>query len=204
MYISGEIRWFFDGPLPDDVREWFESPGLGISEPRRTDNYLLLPGCTTTGVKLREGRFEIKALTRPPIPASYANRISGLKDGWIKWSRKAGDERVLRDILVGDEDTWISVSKARHLRLFSLESGEPEELAPRSRMLAKGCQVELGAIELGGDRRAWSLSFEAFGQADEVLGLLDSVVEQFAGNPPPVALRQAHSMSYPVWLALNR
>ena len=204
MYISGEIRWFFDGPLPSDVRAWFESPGLGIREPQRTDHYLLLPGCTTTGVKLREGRFEIKALTRSPIPASYANRVSGLKDGWIKWSRKVEDERMLRDILVSDEDTWVSIEKARYLRLFSLENGKTEELPPRSRMLAKGCQVELGSIELGSDRQAWSLSFEAFGQADEVLGLLDPVVELFAENTPPVALRQEQSMSYPVWLALNR
>ncbi len=204
MYISGEIRWFFEGPVPDDVRRWFESTDLGISEPRRTDDYLLLPGCTTTGVKLREGRFEIKALTRSPIPASYANRVSGLKDGWIKWSRKAGDEQALRDILVSDEDTWIPVSKQRYLRLFSLEHGTPEELAPRSRNLERGCQVELGSITLDGNRQAWSLSFEAFGAADEVLDLVDPVVELFAADPPPVALRQEHSMSYPVWLALSR
>ncbi len=130
MYASGEIRWFFDGPLPDDVRAWFESRGLGISEPRRTDEYLVLPGCTTTGVKLREGRFEIKALTRSPVPASYSNRVSGLKDAWIKWSRKTEDERLLRNVLVSNGDPWISVSKERNLRLFSLESGRPEELPP--------------------------------------------------------------------------
>ncbi len=204
MYISGEIRWFFEGRLPADVRDWFESPGRGIREPRRSDDYLLLPGCTTAGVKLREGRLEIKALTRPPVPASYANRVSGLKDGWIKWSRKADDARLLRDILIGEEDTWISVSKERHLRLFSLETGDPEELPPRSRILSKGCQVELGSIELDGNRHAWSFSFEAFGHADEVLQHLDPVVELFAADPPPVALRQEQSMSYPVWLTLNR
>ncbi len=204
MYISGEIRWFFEGALPSGVSEWFESPGKGVSEPQRTDEYLLLPGCQNTSVKLRNGRFEVKSLTQTPLPASYSNRVSGLKDGWIKWSRKAHDEQALREFAIGDEDTWIPVSKQRHLRLFSLEGRAPEELPPNSGILAKGCQVELSAILLGNDSRWWSLSFESFGRQDEVLTQLDAVVESFAVSPPPVRLRQEQSMSYPVWLALRQ
>jgi hypothetical protein len=66
MYHSAEVRWFLEGPLPGDMQLWFEAGGLAKTEPQRTDEYLFLPGCTTTSVKLRSGRFEVKALTQPP------------------------------------------------------------------------------------------------------------------------------------------
>lgn len=200
MYVSGEIRWFLPGRIPSDISDWFRSSGLGVDEPERVDEYLLLPGCTTTGVKIRDGRFEVKTSLLPPVPVTYTDRVDGIKDAWIKWSREARDSQALRDQLVSEEDAWVSVSKRRQLRLFSLNNGGAEEIRPRTVRLARGCQIELSSIRWQGENEWWSLSLEAFGAQDELIDNLDEVARQFFKEEPPLRLTREASMSYPAWL----
>jgi len=57
-----EIRWFFEGPLPSTVESWFHSQALEqflIPAQKLTDVYLRSRDYNL-GLKLREGRFEIK------------------------------------------------------------------------------------------------------------------------------------------------
>ena len=54
MFHSAEIRWFIEGDVPDEVRDWFLQSGLAIDEEPRVDEYLVLPGSTATGVKFRQ------------------------------------------------------------------------------------------------------------------------------------------------------
>lgn len=206
MFSSGEIRWFVEGPLPGDVDAWFRSSGLGLSEPARTDDYLLLPGCATTGIKIRSGHLEVKARTQAPVPASYSAGVAGLKDAWVKWSRNSGDEASLRRLIVEAGDPWVSVRKQRHLRLFSLDGDGDgvEEAAPGSALFLNGCQAELCSVLLDGKSEWWSLSFEAFGEPGDVMTNLDRVAGDFFASAPPREFTQQDSMSYPVWLALSR
>ena len=57
---SAEIRWFFGGTVDDIIFSWFTAGNLHIESPPRTDKYLLFPDSVSTGVKFREGKFEIK------------------------------------------------------------------------------------------------------------------------------------------------
>jgi len=207
MYHSAEIRWFLEGRLPGDMQLWFETGGWAKSERERTDQYLFLPGCMTTSVKLRDGQFEVKALTQPPCFVTYHHGINGLKDAWVKWSSARIDNDTCNRLSGRAEDCWISVNKLRRLRLFSLESKEPVEVAPGRDRLSGGCQVELTAIEAWSrtqDRSSaspwWSLSFEAFGDEKAMQDGLDLVIDHFFIEPPPVSLSREHSLSYPVWL----
>ena len=89
MLHSAEMRWFFVGPAPEWVPEWFDA-GEGRLPERleklRTDSYLVFFGSSGVGVKLREApgkghlNFEIKAL-REPRPG-----ILGKADARVKWS----------------------------------------------------------------------------------------------------------------------
>lgn len=207
MYRSAEVRWFIQAELPDDMRHWFESVGTVQLEPQRTDEYLVLPGCTTASVKLREDRFEVKALTEPPVAAAYPYDNGGFRDAWVKWSSNAIDLEGFRRQILRPEDEWISVSKTRRLRLFSLESGEPEEVAPNYGWLSGGCQVELTALRAWfrtQNKSAalpwWSLSFEAFGDADTMRDGLDRVICEIFSEAPPSNFSEGTSFSYPVWL----
>jgi len=207
MYYSAEVRWFFEGPLPGDMRLWFGAEGLAKTEPQRTDEYLFLPGCVTTSVKLRDGRFEVKALTQSPCSVSYRHGIGGLRDAWVKWSSTRIDNDTSSRLAGGAEDHWISVSKIRRLRLVSLEGEKPVEVAPDHGWLSGGCQVELTAIEAWPRTQDqskaeswWSLSFEAFGDEMTMQDGLDLVIDDCFKEPPPVNLSREASFSYPVWL----
>ena len=91
--------------------------------------------------------------------------------------------------------------------MFSLESGQPVEVATDCGWLSGGCQVELTALKaLPGPSYAveaipwWSLSFEAFGDPEAMQDGLDRVAGDLLREPPPVKLSRESSYSYPVWL----
>ena len=54
MFHSAEVRWFMAGDVPYGIREWFAAEGLAVDEEPRIDEYLLMPGSTSTGVKFRQ------------------------------------------------------------------------------------------------------------------------------------------------------
>ncbi|NIV28827.1 MAG: hypothetical protein GWN58_04720, partial [Anaerolineae bacterium] len=61
MYPTLEARWFMRGSIPHEVREWFaRGEPAPIHEPPRMDHYLRLQRSNALGIKLREGRLEIK------------------------------------------------------------------------------------------------------------------------------------------------
>ena len=109
MFRSGEMRWFFRGELPPAASDWFASDGYAKPEPARVDDYLLLPACDTASVKLREGRFEVKAQTGAPQAANYEHGIAGYRDTWVKWSGKVGDPGLLVELFIREEDRWLSI-----------------------------------------------------------------------------------------------
>ncbi len=65
MFRSSEARWFISGSLPDEVLRWFKAGQALDSEGVQVQEYLVFPDCQSVGVKLREGRFEIKAILAP-------------------------------------------------------------------------------------------------------------------------------------------
>ncbi len=209
MFHSGEMRWFFRGARPSAAMEWFERDGYGRPEPARVDNYLLLPGCPTASVKLRSGRFEVKAQTGAPQAADFDHGIAGFRDTWVKWSSKVGDPDLMRELFVREDEHWVSVEKRRYLRLISLTAEEPAEVAPGGEWLPRGCQVELTSLRIWpGDEDEtlavpwWSLSFEAFNDPDLLLEDLDCAIDYFFRGPPPFRLELDASMSYPAWLGI--
>ena len=88
MKPSAEVRWFFRGRPPAGVEEWFCGSKLCKEETARVDRYVLLPGSSEVGVKVRDGqKFEVKARTKPPKPFALATGASlGRQDEWVKWS----------------------------------------------------------------------------------------------------------------------
>lgn len=220
MYHSGETRWYFEGILPGDIRDWFESSGNGSVEAERTDEYLLLPGCESTSIKVREGRFEVNAITRSPQPTTYTNNVAGYQDAWVKWSRKAPNLSAFRKMISDAEDRWAFVRKGRYLRKFSLDEGAPAEVNAATDRPDRGCQVEATSIRAIVSRIDappmesdwslaspwWSLSLESFaphttGITETVIADLSQVANHFFRTEPPCNLGILSSLSYPVWLS---
>jgi len=219
MFYSAETRWFFEGTLPESVTAWFDSSLTARREPNRTDEYLLLPGCTTTGVKLREERLEVKAQIHPPERVAYDHTVSGTRDAWVKWSRPIGEGGALRNIRTAENDRWAFVQKTRSLRVLSLDSGPPLEIIDPATRLANGCQLELSTVRAAVGRldsppspndwdsagEWWSLSLEAFApwHCDGIHRFFENLeagARYLFNNAPPVRLTNKASCSYPAWL----
>ncbi len=201
MYLfSSEMRWFFHGQLPDEVLDWFcEGHEYTQSSPRE-DQYLKLPDCDTVGVKMREGRFEIKVRRTEPRPMALSNAVIGYADDWVKWSsRDLGIDRLIRRTDAWESHEWITVRKERWLRWYGVSEVRPTS-EPMTMNRASGCGFELTAVRVDDDHW-WTVSLEALGMPDEISQVLQSTGNQvFSGRPFPQHLDRDTSFAYPKWL----
>lgn len=211
MFHSAEARWFFRGDVDAHVEAWITAGGMTSEQAERTDEYIVLPGSRSAGVKFREGNFEVKAATSPSRDFSLGKMIAGSRETWVKWSRPSSDTGAMHD-----DELWAFVRKRRKLRLFSLESETIEEKPHDGPWLAAGCQVERALVNavlrsaadgpptdrdwLGVDAW-WTVGFEAFGRTGEIDGHLDRMLEYFVADAPDIHLPREASMAYPAWLA---
>lgn len=204
-----ELRWFFRGTVAAEMGRWIRHGDLWAQQPERTDVYLHLPGCRSAGVKLREGRFEVKVRTEPPAGIAYPGGVRGYREAWLKWSRDAGDVAPDEDFWRAEGERWIPVRKRRVLRGFSLDDVAADE-APREVPLdgehpRRGCGVEIAGLVVGSgvaEERWWTLGLEGYDAAGDPSGALERVgAALFEQEPPPIRLELEDSQSYAAWLA---
>jgi len=188
-----ELRWFFAGPLPSNVRNWYVGSS-GVAE-ERCDAYLL-DGRVDIGVKRRFGTtLELKVRQSLGEPIELGEGLAELTEMWRRWS-PAGDA-------VGDvrEGRWIDVCKSIVKRRFSLE-GTEIEFSPR--VTGAGCDVEIADVTVGAVR-GWTFAFAAFGSlATRRAALLASWRTLVTATPCPDQFGPAtgQAMGYPEWVAL--
>ena len=133
MFPTLEVRWFYQGRIPEDIRKWFaRSDPAPTCEPARTDYYLCLPKSNDLGIKLREGRIEIKQRVHQYGSVQFHRQATGLIEHWHKWSLPlAMTQTGLEEILV-PESSWTGVRKERLLRGYRCDDASPAALARES------------------------------------------------------------------------
>ena len=211
MLYSAEMRWFFVGPAPEWVPEWFDAGEgrlLERLEKLRTDSYLVFFGSSGVGVKLREApgkdhlNFEIKALRSAPRTVEPRPGILGKADAWVKWSVELPVAEDLPQTM-REGSRWIDVEKKRWLLKYEFKAdAAPKEVLKEARP-DEGCNVELTELVVVGGHW-WTIGFEAFGLPERVdRHLLASLETFFSGSRAkiPCPLLEANSLSYPNWFA---
>jgi len=194
FYGSVEWRCFGSGELPGNlVRLWMQNHAR--REPARTDTYLLFPHARTVGVKMREGKLEVKALIQPK---ERTFRLSAFPDeqhleSWEKWSLEQAHLEPLLDQWAGVRPRqWLELVKCRWLFYFSAEEDGPARV-----------QCELSELEVE-KQVHWSLSLEAFplgpDASQAALRAARLVVEPALQELPASAISALRIMSYPRWL----
>jgi len=202
-----EVRWFYEGPIPPEVLAWFQPGGQGPEEPScRVDYYLRLAERDSLGIKLRQGKLEIKQRCRDCGVVRLHERVIGRVEHWRKWSfelaRAGGD---LADLAV-PSSAWIAVRKERRLRTYRL-AGDGADMDCALDVIAvdaescsdQGCDWELTTVSAG-DRTWWSVCFEAFGDESVLRDTLVLVAKHILGGGVPRAFDAAHSYGYARWL----
>lgn len=143
-----EVRWFLPKPWPDLV-QWFE--GLSVdaySREVREDRYLLLPRQVALGVKVREGRLELKYRIGTPGRVWVAPGVPGRLEEWEKFSLQTeadGPCTIEGGVAAG----WLPVLKRRLVTLVTAGEDGPSFHAPDQAGRA-GVQLEYTELEIEG------------------------------------------------------
>jgi hypothetical protein len=200
MYTTAEVRWFHEGRAPAHVEAWFRGGGREPTvQPVRVDHYLRLVDGEHLGIKLREGRLEVKQRERSLPVTRFDSRVAGVMELWRKWSipLAGGLHRVSGD----PGASWIEVEKERALCRYWLAGDRGIVATTTDWFPDQGCDLELTAVRVRG-REWWTLALEAYGQAGSIQENLLRVAEAVFGAGDPPSLNAQDSYGYPRWLEL--
>jgi hypothetical protein len=198
---TAEIRWFLAGDPSADVRDWYAAACPAAIRPaRRVDRYLALPSVESLGIKLREGRLELKRRVATLGRATLAGAVRGRLERWEKWSLPApalGSDEA--ELLLESSASWLPVEKRRALCAFVSDSDRTAR-ATRTMPTDRGCGVELVRLVISG-APWWSLGLESFGPEDTLEKDLEATARTIFGIDPPPLFTEERSFGYPRWLS---
>jgi hypothetical protein len=203
MFPTVEVRWFYTGIIPREVLAWFQQGAYEPDQPScRVDHYLRLGDIDSLGIKLREGRIEIKQRYGQQTIVRFHEHVAGVLEGWCKWSLALAEPVAsLPDILI-PASCWVAVQKERQVQRYQVVGHRQIVTVPAQRFPEQGCTLELTSIQARATAW-WSLAFEAFGDETSLRDNLLLTVEQvLAHDGVPCSLEAADSYGYPAWLAM--
>lgn len=191
MLTTFEVRWFYTGPLPEAIQEWFEyfEPA---DQPPRTDYYLNMKDSAGVSIKLREGSIQIKPEKENFGVHSFLKDVGGVVKHYEKWSFPVTSNAEWAE-MIRKPDIWVPVNKIRKLLRFTLEGGFPDSIG-KEEQPDEGCEVELSKVDVV-DESYWSLAFEAHG-SDAKGNLGKTINELFHNKSCPVPLSEENSFGY--------
>jgi hypothetical protein len=201
MFQSIEIRWFFQGEIPEPIHGWFHPSGEREPPAVRTDHYLHIPDTDSLGIKLREGRMEVKQRIGEVEVWKLNEQVQGSIEQWQKWSYALNDAALVGKDLGEYPDRWIGVEKQRWLKMFAIsDEGEVHPARPGI-YLDNGCGWELTNVKIKGVNEAWwTIGFEAFGDQSRTKKTLHTMLRTvFSGQTGVPFVLQA-SKGYPKWI----
>jgi hypothetical protein len=184
MLITVELRWFYRGTIPTEIERWFNQDSLGgqmESPENREDWYLYLPNCDRLGIKLRQGKLEIKWRQAELKVLHFGDLVQGKAEKWAKWTCEDPTSKCFIPAEVAGKESWLSVKKERSQRVY------------------QDCAVELTQLDING-KDWWSLAFEATGEDDKLMDKLETVASQVFQSYRGSELRSQDSYAYPKWL----
>lgn len=175
MYRTKEIRWFF----PQEnihIQKWFNALGLDTKD-ERIDFYLNLE-TVDVGVKLREGKTEIKHRVGQRANDKLTPNAWGSFENWIKWSFDIGDDSLHSQISADKYPQWIPIHKERYA-IQMIEENGLIQTRPLSSSFDYGCQIEYAKILLQ-EKQWYTFGLEWFG--DVCLKIKPALIDEIIGD----------------------
>ena len=197
MQKSVETRWFLPGTAPPEVVLWFQGE-LTMTQPPRVDTYLHTPEAHDLGIKMREGRIEIKQRHNVLGKHTFHPLVSGIVESWGKWSFQINSQASAVETSSG---TWIQVTKERMIRRYQVTPDGNIRSIPGWLFPLQRSTIEIANIIIYG-KDWWSLNLVVVGTDINLFDALRITADYTfnkSGTPP---LSTAESYSYPQWLDL--
>jgi len=202
-----EIRWFLEGPAPSEAWAWFDGlPGKNrtAAYPRQ-DIYLAVPGRDDLGLKLREGRLEIKVRSAAQTGVRLlGGRISGTCEDWEKFAWDYVDR--IGEIQTPFRDGLrVRMVKSRIQRKYEIAEGKlaPVPMKPDRDVAFVVELTELfseavtGKDARGAPVRGWTLACEAIAPADKLDDAFETGTAALLAAYAGPELRPEDSFGYP-------
>lgn len=204
MFTTLELRWFYRGTLPAEIKDWFAEDGLGqhlggLEE--REDTYLYIPECEDLGVKLRQGKLEIKWRKTDLGVLCLRDNLAGKTEKWMKWTCEEAAAESLNPDRFMQRKPWIVVKKVRSQRHYQVSTDTTAAPLSVPKVVDQGCSVEITQLTVQGSDW-WSLGFEASGDDHRLKTNLLSVVTYIFKSYRGPKLQAQDSYAYPHWLFL--
>ncbi len=204
-YITRELRWFFDEKLPAEVERWFEHdlPGDNVYSPGpRTDLYFLVKDKPDFGLKLREGKLQLKWRTFMEPFSTSDRQAQGVESTWHKDEWEFSSAENVRAGFTEPSDLKgprIEVWKDRKQRKYSVSETCELVAVPINDRPARVAVIELTTLdtEYG---PAWTLGFDAIGTPEAVEEILQCAADKLLADYPGPALTEESWAGYPKWL----
>ena len=201
MFSTTEVRWFYQGAVPPTVWQWFAAPNREISaQPPRIDYYLRIVDGDGLGIKLREGRIEVKQRYDQQGTVHFGDRVAGKVEQWRKWSFPLAEAEHMMAELDEGLSSWVGVYKEREVRTLQMIDGAVVDVSGTV-FLDHGCGWEVAQVRLETTNALWwSVGFEAFGEEavrGEMIGAIAGHILAM-DNAPVLELKD--SCGYPKWL----
>jgi hypothetical protein len=202
MYPTVEVRWFFEGAVPSEVWEWFNARGCrSEDQPPRVDNYLKIVEGDSLGVKVREGRIEVKQRYGQQVNIRFGKKAEGCVEQWCKWSFELVESCGVVMELMDSSSRWIAVKKNRALHTYRVTDDRIIRDVPGCSSIDRGCTWEIVKVKVDGiENEWWSVGFEAFGREGERWDTMLMVAEKFLFLAEAPRLGIQASYGYPSWL----
>ncbi|MDQ3290568.1 MAG: hypothetical protein M3Q05_04690 [Bacteroidota bacterium] len=212
MVYSAEIRWFFKSLTEVSVIEnWFKAQQKYFSEQwDRTDIYLWQPDLEKHSVKIREGKVEVKVLSKDRGVVIIDPANSGISNNWVKYSFELKETDTENNALLKqfsqptdkpDKSIWVRVDKERLLVKYALHApNDSLSLIPENEWPDEGCGVELTRIKIN-QQEYYTFGLEAFSKTQCEEMNLEKVLSQLIPEININGLHYLQSHSYPSFLA---
>lgn len=198
MFESKETRWF-NQSRNEKITQWFKEHDLTHDTTKpRIDFYLPLPNKKDIGIKLREGKVEIKQRKNSPELVSLTENAEGFLEEWVKWSFNINEYDKLNNAIVNKNAyDWIKIYKERiGIKLSASKKGNVA-IESIEKQIPFGCQIEYTRILLKG-HEWFTFGLEWFG--DDHLKLENEFLLDILGN---TTMNKKRSMGYVEFLNLE-
>jgi hypothetical protein len=202
MLITNELRWFYPGIVPPEIKLWFEQNCLtesSNSPEKRTDWYLYSPS-DFIGIKLREGRLEVKWRQAELGTVRFGASVEGNAEKWAKWMCYDSTGEI-QPKTVSSNPEWLSVQKVRYSQIYQVLPDFSVQPVSAQENIDNTCNVELTSLVVR-DTNWWSLAFEASGQDTNLMNNLQATTNLVFNTYDGSKFRCENSYAYPTWLKL--
>ena len=201
MLESVEIRWFFQGQMPDKLHSILGDSDIQSKWESRSDYYLLIEKCDNVGIKLRNSRLELKWLKKSKNFNLPQFNIDGKIEHWIRW--EWNDTKSLNNILqfihLNKDNPWIKIDKNRLQQKFNIHDNSLVEVSSES--IHFDIAIEITRLNAF-DQPWWSIAFDSFLKENHEY-FFTQLLKRYVNKDLRTLLKIESSYGYPKWISKN-